>query len=690
MKKLNYKILLLMVAFFIIVLPNFSNAAKVSVGKVNKTWVKYTTSSKVKVKWKKVKKATGYRVYVYNSSKKKYEVYATTSNTSIKIKNLKSAKRYKIKVRAYKKKGKKKYFGDYSPSVITATQPDKVKNVWVKGQTDTTISIKWSKVARATRYKVYIYNNSTKKYEYKQSSNSNSVKLTGLNDAKTYKIKVRAYKKENGIKYYGEYSKHIEAKTIPSKVTGVKEYDYSFNTISLSWDKISKEATYRVYKYNNRKNTYEYQGETKDTYFKVTNLQPATDYKFKVRAYIKINGNKNYGPYSYALDAGTSPNKTTGFRINKTTTNSIEVKWDRVKEATGYAVYVYRESSQSFVQYKTTNSTSMNITGLRTAKFYKMYVKAYAKINGKTYYSAKSSTISGKTESTDKYKAGIDVSQHQEKIDWEKVKNVGVDFAILRLGWIGNKDNHTIDTYFERNYNECKRLNIPIGVYVYCYSNSVKNVKEGADWTVKKLKGKSLELPVFIDMEDNSITKTGKKELSKMCVEYNSIIEKAGFKPGIYANKYWFDTYLEKDLRTKYTCWIAHYTSSSSVNYEDTFTIWQYSSVGKVNGIDGNADLNIMYVKKEEITPTEPTPQEPETPTPENPEPVNPEPENPTPSEPTPEEPVDPTPVEPETPVSTEGENKVSEKQEEPKSDEQKKDGDPEKTENLNSNETKE
>ena len=213
---------------------------------------------------------------------------------------------------------------------------------------------------------------------------------------------------------------------------------------------------------------------------------------------------------------------------------------------------------------------------------------------------------------------------------------MGVDFAIIRLGWIGNKQNHKLDTYFERNYSECKRLGIPVGVYIYCYSNSVKHIKEGAEWTVKKLKGKTTELPVFIDMEDSSITKAGKKELSKMCVEYNTIIEKAGFKAGIYANRYWFDTYLEKDLRTKYTCWIAHYTSSSSINYEDTFTIWQYSSAGKVNGIYGNADLNIMYVKEDEVEPTqEPTtPVEPDEPS--NPEPDNPNPDNP--NDPIPEE----------------------------------------------------
>ena len=664
MKKISYKIIIVIALLFIALIPNFSNAAKVYVKKVSKIWVSSTTSSEVKVKWKKVKKAKGYKVYVYNYSRNKYELYATTSKTNIKVKNLKSAKKYKFRVRAYKKKNGKKYYGAYSYSVATTTKPNQVKNLKVLSQSDTTISLKWERVKRATSYKVYVYNSSTNKYDFKQSSSKKSITLTGMNPAKSYKIKVRAYKKLNGKKYYGSYSQVLEAKTVPSKVTGVKEYDYSLNSVSLSWNKISNEATYKVYKYNTSTKNYDYQGETKNTYLKVSGLNPASEYKFKVRAYIKINNSKQYGSFSDVLNAGTSPNKVTGLEIKNATTNSIELKWNGVKEATGYAVYVYRESYQSFVLHKTTTSTSMSITGLRAAKFYKMYVKAYSTFNGKNYYSDQSSIISHKTDSTDKYKAGIDVSQHQEKIDWDKVKNMGVDFAILRLGWIGNKENHKIDTYFERNYSECKRLNIPVGVYVYCYSNSVKHIKEGADWTVKKLKGKTLDLPVFIDMEDSSITYVGKKELSKMCVEYNNIIAKAGYKPGIYANRHWFDTYLEKDLRTKYTCWIAHYTSSSSVNYEDTFTIWQYSSAGKVGGILGNADLNIMYVKKEEVIPTEQKPENPnepktEEPKTEEPKTEDPKPENPaTPVESKPEEPKPENPVNSEEP-KTEESNKT-------------------------------
>ena len=89
-------------------------------------------------------------------------------------------------------------------------------------------------------------------------------------------------------------------------------------------------------------------------------------------------------------------------------------------------------------------------------------------------------------------KIGIDVSSHDGNINWNSVKD-NIDFAILRIGWIGNNENQ-IDEKFERNYNECKRLNIPIGVYVYNYVKTEARIKECADWVVGLLKNKSLEL----------------------------------------------------------------------------------------------------------------------------------------------------------------------------------------------------
>ena len=189
---------------------------------------------------------------------------------------------------------------------------------------------------------------------------------------------------------------------------------------------------------------------------------------------------------------------------------------------------------------------------------------------------------------------GIDVSEHNGNINWDSVKSQ-IDFAILRLGWIGNKNNHTLDKQFERNYSECKRLGIPVGVYVYCYCNCEETSKAGAKWTLQHLSSKTLELPVYIDMEDSSIARLGKDKLTNICIAFNTVIENTGLWAGVYANLDWFNNKLNKDtIKSKYTTWIAHYTSGTN-RYEGEYDIWQNASNGKISGINGNVDTNYMY-----------------------------------------------------------------------------------------------
>lgn len=191
-------------------------------------------------------------------------------------------------------------------------------------------------------------------------------------------------------------------------------------------------------------------------------------------------------------------------------------------------------------------------------------------------------------------KFGCDVSEHNSDINWDIVKS-HIDFAILRIGWIGNKNNHTIDKKFERNYNECKRLGIPVGVYVYCYSNNEETIKSGARWTLEKLNGKTLELPVYIDMEDNSIKGLGKDILTNLCIAFNTEIEKGGKWAGVYANRDWFNNYLNKDeIKRRYTTWIATYCAGTN-KYEGEYDMWQNSSDGHIDGINGRVDTNYMY-----------------------------------------------------------------------------------------------
>lgn len=191
---------------------------------------------------------------------------------------------------------------------------------------------------------------------------------------------------------------------------------------------------------------------------------------------------------------------------------------------------------------------------------------------------------------------GIDVSQHNGNIDWDQVRN-HIDFAILRLGWIGNKNNHTLDTKFERNYNECKRLGIPVGVYIYNYTVSKSAAESGANWTVNKLQGKSLELPVYIDMEDPSGAGLGKAVNTDIVIGFNSIIESSGRWAGVYASLDWFNNKLNKDyIKHKYTTWIAHvdYTNNQD-KYKGQYDMFQYSWEGHVSGINSRVDMNILY-----------------------------------------------------------------------------------------------
>lgn len=190
-------------------------------------------------------------------------------------------------------------------------------------------------------------------------------------------------------------------------------------------------------------------------------------------------------------------------------------------------------------------------------------------------------------------KKGIDVSVWQAEIDWKKVKNSGIEFAIIRTGF-GRSDPSQIDKYFKRNIKKAKEAGIKVGVYHYSYAESPEDAVNEAKFCLSILDGERLDLPVYYDIEDSSISdKHDKETRTQMCVNFCSEIEKAGYWAGVYANKNWFDNCINYDeLKKRYTLWLAHYgIDSPSLDCD----IWQYTSSGQVDGIDGNVDMNIMY-----------------------------------------------------------------------------------------------
>lgn len=180
----------------------------------------------------------------------------------------------------------------------------------------------------------------------------------------------------------------------------------------------------------------------------------------------------------------------------------------------------------------------------------------------------------------------IDVSEHQGKINWEKVKPQ-IDGAILRCGY-GMDIEKQDDTHFKRNADECTRLGIPFGVYLYSYADNNEKAKSEAAHVLRLIKGYKLSYPVYLDLEESG-TQNGAIERANI---FGDIIEKAGYWCGVYANLNWWNNYLVGLER--FTKWVAQY--NKTCDYKGAhLDIWQYSSKGKVDGIGGNVDMNECY-----------------------------------------------------------------------------------------------
>ena len=187
----------------------------------------------------------------------------------------------------------------------------------------------------------------------------------------------------------------------------------------------------------------------------------------------------------------------------------------------------------------------------------------------------------------------IDVSEFQGNIDWKKVKESGIEGAILRVGF-GMDMTSQDDKYIERNIQECEKVGIPIGVYLFSYANTVGKASSEAEHTLRLVAGHKLPLGVWYDIEDNATSgAVGKVALTNIINTYCNIIKNAGYKVGIYASLNWLNNKIEEQVQNIYPIWVAQYYKECE--YKKTYVMWQYTSSGKVDGISGRVDMNYYY-----------------------------------------------------------------------------------------------
>ncbi|MBR3882335.1 MAG: glycoside hydrolase family 25 protein [Clostridia bacterium] len=191
---------------------------------------------------------------------------------------------------------------------------------------------------------------------------------------------------------------------------------------------------------------------------------------------------------------------------------------------------------------------------------------------------------------------GIDVSHHNGKINWTKVRESGVEFAMIRVGYRGQTSGGIYeDAYFKTNVNGAVAAGIKVGIYFYSTAINETEALEEAAWVVKKIAPYRITFPVVYDFEDfNSkrCASVGGAEATKNANTFLNFVKSKGYEPMMYANK---SDITSRMSRSSFSCkfWLAHYTSQT--DYTGNVNMWQYTSKGSVPGISGNVDMNIAY-----------------------------------------------------------------------------------------------
>lgn len=199
------------------------------------------------------------------------------------------------------------------------------------------------------------------------------------------------------------------------------------------------------------------------------------------------------------------------------------------------------------------------------------------------------------------YLVGMDVSEHQGWIDWQQVAQAGVQFVILRAGFRGSTEGGLYeDEHFEENYAQARQAGLQVGVYFFSQALSAQEAEEEAAYVCGLLEGKTLELPVYYDLEAENSERL--PELSEIpmtqCAEaFCRRVEQAGYRGGVYFNQHYGYRYLDLQRLQNYDLWLAEYGDAPT--FTNRFDCLQYTANGQVDGITGDVDLDLRFLPEE-------------------------------------------------------------------------------------------
>lgn len=448
--------------------------------------------SGAKISWTGVSDVKGYVVYRSESADGGWEDLGKTTDTSYTDSKASSGKSYYYAVRAYKvQKGwlninkidtdKNRDYSDYAVSAKIITDPAQVKGLMTKGTVGaSSVTLAWNSAEGAKGYQIFMLDNATNEYKKIATTSKKTYTVRGLTERTTYKFKVRAYHKINGVTY-GSFSSEFSVTTALADVTNFKLSKSGTTTYTLSWDANDKIGGFQLAQYDTTDAEWKVikfgsDTTTKETSYTVSGLTDGGSAKYKIRTFIEESGKKTYGNWSAEILGGTLPKAPTGLKLAANTDNGVSITWDVLDGAAGYEVYC-RDETGNWSSVGTTENNHFNHSNLTEKKTYEYKIRAYVgNVSDKMY---------GNFGETIKiYYEPIEVKDEPYPDDWE---DTGI------IGYLYDPDEkcfYTADDPWQRNFGYSEIYdNAASLVAIIIETCRLKFEYDNRDWMIQLWKG---------------------------------------------------------------------------------------------------------------------------------------------------------------------------------------------------------
>lgn len=522
------------------------------------------TSTSNSFAWNGAPDATGYEVYQGTSpsdpNKKKI---GDTKNTYFTNSNKSTGTMYKYMVRAYSDASGKRVYGDYSDVFTTCTLPANISKISASAR-GTSVTISWDKVSKATDYIVEHYVNGA--WQQVGTTSSLSYKVNGITQNGVNKFRVKARRNYSGVYYNGGYTYvNAEVTDIPSTVTGIRSTSNTSTSNTITWNASTKAEGYEIYQWIGTTDSYKLIGTTTSTKFTNSKKSSGTMYRYKVRAFNTVDGQRIEGAYSSEFTTCTLP-ANVSFSLCSTDVDSITLNWNKVSKATGYQVEMY--TNGTWKTLSTLSGTSYTASDLSQKKAYRFRVRAIRNYNYINYYGGYTEKdITIRPANTPEGLSSSANTSSSNTITWKSMNGVS-GYSVYQ--WIGTTDSYRKlgDNAYPYYTNSGKSSGT-----MYTYRVKAYYVSDNVMQYSKPAQVVTCTLPA------NVTVKTAKRSGSKISLAWNKVSKATGYEIYVKSGRSWKKlattsgkSYTAKNMSGTKTFKIRAYRKYNGVNYYGAYT----------------------------------------------------------------------------------------------------------------------